>query len=133
MSVGPVSGNGIAITLSPGKTVFWTVTAQAAYNQFVQLKDVNGTVVFTATGSGGTGGTPKQIGNGSFTVPNNANYTLYIGTNNGAQWSSVIWDADALVSGGSIYYETFNFISEDGGGTDYNDSCTTLSFFNSLG
>ncbi|MBR9971606.1 hypothetical protein [Magnetospirillum sulfuroxidans] len=133
MSVGPVSGNGIAITLAPGKTVFWTVTAQAAYTQFVQLKDTNGTVVFTATGSGGTGGTPNQIGQGHFVVPNNANYTMYIGTNNGAQWSSVIWDADALVYGGTVYYQTFNFISEDGGGTDYNDSAVTLSYFNSLG
>lgn len=50
MSIGPVSGNGISITLNPGKTAFWTVTSQAAYNQYVQLRDVNGTVVFTATG-----------------------------------------------------------------------------------
>lgn len=133
MSIGPVSGNGISIALNPGKTVFWTVTAQSSDTQFVQLKDVNGTVVFTATGNGGTNGSPKQIGNGSFVVPNNANYTMYIGTNNGAKWNSVIWDADALVSGSTIYYQTLNFISEDGGGTDYNDSCVTLSYFNSLG
>ncbi len=133
MSIGPVSGNGIAFTLNPGKTAFWTVTSQAAYNQYVQLRDVNGTVVFTATGSGGTSGGPKQLGQGSFTVANNANYTLYVGTNNGSSWSQVIWDADALVSGSTIYYQTFNFISEDGGGTDFNDSVVTISYFNSLG
>lgn len=133
MSVGPVNGNGIPVTLASGKTVFWTVTAQAGYSQFVQLQDSSGNNVFTATGSGGTGGTPKQLNNGSFVVGSNPNYTLYVGTNNGAQWSSVIWDSDALVNGGTVYYQTFNFISEDGGGTDYNDSCTTLSYFNSLG
>ena len=133
MSIGPVSGNGITITLTPGKKVFWTVTAQSAGNQFVQLKDVNGTVVFTATGVGGANSDPKQIGSGSFVVPNNPNYTLYIGINNGSSWNRVIWDTEALFSGSSIYYNSLTFISEDGSDNDFNDSCTTLSYFNSLG
>ncbi|HUC60389.1 MAG TPA: hypothetical protein VMF53_00375 [Alphaproteobacteria bacterium] len=132
MSVGPVSGNGIPFTLTSGKTCFWAVTVQASWTQFVQLKDPTGKVVFTASGSGGTGGAPKQIGAGNF-VAIAGNYMMYIGINNGQQWSQVIWDDDALTTGGTVYYQCSTFIAEDGGGTDYNDSCVQIAYFNSLG
>ncbi|MCW2239969.1 hypothetical protein [Azospirillum canadense] len=132
MSIGPVSGNGISFALSAGKSAFWTVNTQAAYNQYVKLVDPSGNVVFTATGSGGTNGTPNQIGSGNFTAVA-GNYTIYIGINNGAQWNQVIWDSDSLVNGGTVYYSVTTFISEDGGGTDYNDSVVSISYFNSVG
>src|ERR1700761_6461050 len=96
MSVGPVSGNKIAVNLTPGKVVQFTVTAQAALNQYVELTNSSGGLVFQAKGSGGTNGTPNLLKAGSFTVDSQGNYTIYIGTNgggaSGGSWSSVLWD-----------------------------------------
>ncbi len=129
----PVSGNGINISLTPGKVAFWSVTAQAQLNQYVALKDSSGGEVFHATGSGGTGGTPQQIGSGTFKVNTNGNYTLYIGTNGGKTWSQVLWGDLPLNYRGTIYLDTLTFISEDSGDIDFNDSVLTISTFNSLG
>jgi hypothetical protein len=134
MSVGPVSGNGIAITLVPGKIVYWTVNVQASYTQFVQLKDSAGNIIFTATGPSAGGHAPTQIGNGTFSVNDQSgNYKVYIGINNGQSWSSVLWDDMILYLGSKLMCSNFNFISEDATDQDYNDSCLTMTWFNSVG
>lgn len=134
MATGPVSGNGIAVSLTPGKVVYWTVNTQASWSQFVQLKDASGNIVFTATGASTGGHSPTQIGNGTFTVNSqNGNYKVYIGINNGASWSSILWDNMTLTLNGKQLCSNINFISEDGADQDYNDSCLTMSWFNSVG
>lgn len=133
MSVGPVPGNGVAIALPPAKTAFWTVTTQAAYAQFVQLKDPTGAVVFQASGASPDGHSPTQIGQGSFVIGPNGAYTVWIGTNGGQAWSSVIWDEMTVSLGATIMCGDFTFISEDGADQDFNDSCVTITWFNSIG
>lgn len=133
MSVGPVSGNGIAVSLPPGKTAFWTATTQASYNQFVQLKDSGGNVVFTASGASLGGHSPTQIGSGGFVVDDDGNYMLYIGVNNGASWSNVLWDDLIVYLGQTIMCSNFNFIAEDGADQDYNDIHVSLTWFARLG
>lgn len=134
MSVGPVSGNGIPITLVAGKTVFWSVFAQAAWNQFVQLKDSRGNVVFTTAGASPGGHSPTQIGQSTFVVADQSgSYTLFIGINGGSAWQQVLWDQMDINLGANVYLSTYTFISEDGADQDYNDSCVTLSWFRSIG
>lgn len=134
MSNGPVSGGGIAVAIPQGKTAFWTVTAQAAVSQFVQLRDSLGNVVFTASGASPGGHSPSQLGAGAFVAndPTGA-YTLYVGTNGGQTWSSVLWDSIPLTLGGAVMNTTVNFISEDGADQDYNDSHTAITWFDRIG
>lgn len=134
MSNGPVSGNGIGLIVPTGKTAFWTVTTQAAWNQFVQLRDSSGNVIFTATGNSPDGHSPTQIGWGSFTAQDpGGNYAIFIGIDGGSQWSSVLWDELPLILGGATMSANYNFISEDGADQDYNDSCVTLTWFEQIG
>ena len=130
MSVGPVSGNGIAFSLPSGKTVFWTVTAQASYTQFVQLKDSTGAVIFQASGSSTGGHSPTQIGNGTFVSTGNTPYMLYVGINGGQHWSQVLWDNMTLYLNTTIMCSNFNFISEDNADQDFNDSSVSITWFN---
>lgn len=134
MSNGPISGDGIAITLPPGKVVFWSALVQAAYDQFVQLKDSNGNVVFTAQGPSASGYEPTQIGQGFFQVPAGTGaYTVYLGTNGGSAWSSVIWDQDQIDTGGTTYLGRFLFGTEDAGDNDYNDTFFQMQWFEYIG
>lgn len=134
MSVGPVSGNGITLTLAPGKTVFWTAVAQADFPQYLQLRDSANTIIFTAQGASTGGGAPTQIGSGNFTVADaSGRYSAYIGTYGGSRWSSVLWDQTAITLGATVYFNRYTFISEDSVDQDYNDSCLSLVWFNSLG
>jgi mannose-binding lectin len=123
MSNGPVSGNAIPITLPVGFTVYYSGMTQASWNQFIQLKDSHGNVIFTLSGSG-------PYATQSFTASDTTgNYTVYIGTNGGSQWSQVVWDEEVLNIGNTVYFGIFNFISEDGTDTDYNDSYLALYWF----
>ena len=134
MSIGPVSGNGIAVTLPAGKMMFWSVLVQAAYDQFIQLKDSSGNVIFTAQGSSSSGGTPTAIAQGIFQAvdPTN-NYTVWIGTNGGSVWSKVLYSQDAIAIGSSQYLGKYIFASEDSTDNDYNDSYLQLQWFEYLG
>ncbi|HEX8064592.1 MAG TPA: hypothetical protein VF535_15425 [Allosphingosinicella sp.] len=134
MSNGPVSGNGIALTVPTGKTAFWSVVTQAAWQQFVQLTDSAGNIVFTATGSSTGGNSPTQIGVGTFVAADpGGNYNLYVGINGGSQWSSVMWDVLPLALGQTTMSSSYSFISEDGADQDYNDSCVSLTWFEQIG
>lgn len=134
MSIGPVSGNGIAISLPVGKVVFWSVLVQSSANQFLQIKDSSGQILFTAQGPSSSGGTPTQIGQGFFQAADaSQNYTVWIGTNGGQQWSKVLWTQDVITSGSSIYSGKYLFTSEDGGDNDYNDSYLQLQWFQYVG
>lgn len=133
MSVGPVSGSVISVALPPGKTVFWTVTAQASYNQFVKLIDGTGAAIFQSTGASTGGHAPTQIGQGSFVVNNNGSYSLAIGINGGQSWSTVMWDDMTVNLGDTIICSNLNFIAEDGADQDFNDVCVSISWFNSIG
>jgi len=130
MSNGPVSGNGITITLpipppAPKQpfVVYYSGTTQAAKNQFIQLKDSKGNQVFTLSGQG-----PYATQSFKATDPTGS-YKVYIGTNNGSQWSQVVWDEQVLNIGITAYFGIFNFISEDGADVDYNDSYLALYWF----
>lgn len=130
MSVGPVSGNGIPINIPPDKLVWWSALAQSSGNQFVQLKDSGGNVIFTAQGASSSGGTPTQIGQDNFrSADPSGNYTIYLGTNGGAQWSRVLWSEDSVNSGTTIYLGKYIFAAEDGGDNDYNDTYLELQWF----
>jgi hypothetical protein len=133
MSFGPVSGNSIPIVLPPGKTVFWSVIAQAANSQFVQLKHSSGLVLFGAEGAS-SGGGPTQIGQGNFTIHDQSgSCTMSIGVNGGSSWSTVLWDDITISLGQTIMCSNFNFIAEDANDQDYNDSAVSLTWFNSVG
>lgn len=134
MSIGPVSGAGIPINLPTGKVVFWSAMVQAQYNQFIQVKDGSGNVIFTAEGASSGGGQPTQIGQGFFQAadPNGA-YTVWLGTNGGQQWSQVLYMQDTLNSGPAIYLSKYLFNSEDAGDNDYNDTCLQMQWFQYLG
>lgn len=129
MANGPVSGEGIALTLPPGKTVSWTVTAQGEWNQFVWLQDRAGQQVFFVASGSSPDGHPVQIGNGSFTGTSEGSYMLYVGFHEGTAWSQVLWDDFPLTFAGTTMSATFNFIAEDGADQDYNDCCVTLTWF----
>lgn len=135
MTTGPVPGSGIAIALPAGKAVFWSAVAQAAYPQFVQLKDPNGAVIFTASGQSPDMHSPTQYGQGFFQVDPAAtgDYTVWIGVNDGQSWQSVLWEESSLEMSGSTYFGQFSFISEDGADQDYNDTCLSLHWFEYLG
>lgn len=134
MSNGPVTGNGIAITLPEKKFVFWSALAQAAFSQYVQLKDAAGNPVFTAQGASAAPGQPTQIGQGVFTVPTGGgDYTVWIGTNGGAKWSQVLWQSEAITLGSSVFYGSYCFIAEDSTDQDYNDTCLQLNWFQYIG
>ncbi len=133
MSIGPVPGSGIAINLPVNKVVFWSATAQAAYNQFVQVKDSGNNVVFTAQGGSPDGHTPTQIGQGFFQVSGSGAYTVWLGTNGGQQWSQVLWTEDTLNSGASIFMGKYAFTTEDSGDNDYNDTFLQMQWFQYLG
>jgi hypothetical protein len=62
MSIGPVSGNGITITLPVGKTLFWTANVQASYSQYVLVRDSTNQVVIESKGASTGGHSPTQIG-----------------------------------------------------------------------
>jgi hypothetical protein len=134
MSIGPVPGNGIAVNLPVGKMVFWSVLVQSSANQFIQLKDSKGNVVFTAQGPSSSGGTPTQIGEGFFQASDSTNnYTVWIGINGGSQWTQVLYTQDAISLGASLYFGKYIFGSEDYTDNDYNDSYLQLQWFQYLG
>lgn len=133
MTVGPISGQAIPITLTTGKTMFCWANTQAAYNQYVRITDSGGNVVFTCQGASTPGGAPTQIGQATFVVGSNPNYTVSIGINGGSQWSTILWDQQVLNIGAQVYCTAFSFIAEDGADSDYNDVYLSLVWFNSLG
>ena len=134
MSNGPVLGNGIPVSLPQGKTVCWTVTVQAADSQFVQLRDSQGNVIFTATGASPGGHSPTQIGASSFVAGDASGaYALFVGVNGGQAWSSVLWDSIPLMLDGTAMSTNLNFISEDGADQDFNDSHTSITWFDRVG
>ncbi|HEX7884718.1 MAG TPA: hypothetical protein VF474_01960 [Phenylobacterium sp.] len=131
MSNGPVPGNGVPIDLPLGKIVFWSAVVQAANNQFVQLKDSNNAVLFTAQGSGVA---PTQIGQGFFQVSATSQAcTVWLGIDGGAQWSQVLWTQDAVSDGGSVCMGKYLFVSEDGADQDFNDTCLQIQWFDQVG
>lgn len=134
MSIGPVTGEGIAINLPVGKVVFWSATAQAANKQFVQLRDEGGNTVFTAEGASSDGHSPAQIGQGFFQVGGSTgNFTVWLGTNGGAQWSNVLWTQDVLAGASTIYMGKYVFTTEDAGDADYNDTFLQMQWFQFVG
>ncbi len=134
MSIGPVSGNGIPITLPTGKTIFWSVTVQAANEQYICVKDSQQNQIFSTQGASSGGGQPTQIAQGIFQAADpTGNYTVYLGTNGGSQWSKVIYDNDTLTLGATVYYGQYTFITEDSTDNDYNDTCLQINWFQSLG
>jgi hypothetical protein len=134
MSIGPVTGNRIAVNLPIGKIVFWSALVQSSANQFIQVQDSTGAVVFTTEGSSSSGGTPTQIGQGFFQAADtNDVYYIFIGTNGGQSWSNVLWTQDVLVNGAAILFGKYMFTSEDGSDNDYNDSYLQIQWFNFTG
>lgn len=134
MSNGPVTGDGIAITLPPGKIVFWSAMVQAARAQFVQVRDSAGQIVFTAAGASPDGHSPVQIGQGFFQPADpTGTYTVWLGTDNGANWSEVLWAQDAITLGGTAYLTQYVFGTEDGADQDYNDTFLQMQYFQSVG
>ena len=133
MSNGPVSGNGIPITLPPGKIVFWSAMVQAARGQLVQIKDSADRVVFTATGASPDGHSPTQIGQGFFQPSDpSAAYTVWLGTGDGV-WSSVLWAADQIALGDTAYLTKYVFGTEDGTDLDFNDTFLQVQYFDAVG
>lgn len=133
MSIGPVSGGGIAVSIPAGKVVFWSVLVQSSANQFIQLKNSQSSVVFTVQGPSSSGGTPTQIGSGFFQADNSGQYTIWIGTNGGQSWSQVLWTEDVITRGSSVYFGKYVFASEDSTDHDYNDSFIQLQWFENVG
>lgn len=136
MSNGPLSGNGIPVTIPAGKQVFWSAVAQAADSQYVKVTTAaGGTTVFEQSGTSSDGHSPTQYGNGTFSTDAYAttSFLVYIGIDGGANWQSVIWDTLGVTSGSNTYYSSLVFVSEDGSDADYNDTCLTLSWFEYLG
>jgi hypothetical protein len=134
MSTGPVPGNGIPITIPAGKVVFWSALAQAAFVQFIELKDSSGVSVFSCQGASSDGHSPTLIGQGFFQGGDQSgNYTMWLGTNGGGQWSQVLWAQDAIASGGPPYLTRYVFGTEDGNDNDYNDTYLQLQWFEYLG
>jgi len=133
VSNGPVSGNGIAIGI-PAGTVFWTATSQAAWSQFVQLRDSAGNVLFTAEGASPDGHSPTQIGQGFFQAGDESgNYSVWLGVDGGQRWSSVLWAQDSIAASGTDYLGKYVFGTEDGSDNDYNDTYLQLQWFEYLG
>jgi len=131
MTTGPVSGNGVAITLPLNMIVFWSAVVQAAENQFVQLQDSTGAVLFTAQGSGIS---PTQIGQGFFQAADpTQTYTVWLGIDGGAQWSQVLWTQDSLNNGPTTCMTKYLFTTEDGGDSDFNDTCLQMQWFAQVG
>lgn len=133
MSIGPVSGGGINISIPPGKVVFWSALVQSSANQFIQVKNSQSAVVFTAQGASSSGGTPTQIGSGFFQADTVGQYSIWIGTNGGQSWSQVLWTEDVITRGSSVYFGKYVFASEDYTDQDYNDSYIQLQWFEYLG
>lgn len=134
MSTGPVSGNGIIVTVPPGSMIFWSAVAQAAFIQNIVLNDATGTAVFKASGQSSDGHSPTQFGQGMFQADPNGTgvYTLYIGSGSGT-WQQVIWDEAILSQSGNNYFSQLIYVSEDGADQDFNDTCLTLGWFKYLG
>ncbi len=134
MSTGPVTGNGIAITIPQDKVVFWSALVQASLNQFIKIQDSNGQTVFTCQGASPDGHSPTQVGSGFFQAGDpSGNYTVWLGTSGGAQWSNVLWVQDSLAVGGTSYLTRYVFGTEDGADEDYNDTYLQMQWFQYLG
>jgi hypothetical protein len=134
MSIGPVSGSGIAITLPVNKVIFWSALVQSSVDQFLQIKDSTNNVLFSTQGASSSGGTPTQIGEGFFQASDpSESYTVWIGTGGGQQWSRVLWTQDVITNAASLYFGKYLFSSEDSGDNDYNDSYLQIQWFQYLG
>jgi hypothetical protein len=130
---GPISGNQIPpLSLPQGNICFYSGMVQSSLNQYIQLTDSKGTEVLVLTGSSSTWGTPTPLGGGYFTL-SDSTYTIKIGLNNGASWSSVIYNQSSVDLNGAPFYQQYTFLGEDGGDGDYNDSSFLLYWFRSIG
>ncbi len=130
---GPINGNQIPpLGLPQGNLCFYSGMVQSSVNQYIQLTDSKGVEVLVLTGASSTGGTPTPLGSGYFAI-NDSSYTIKIGVNNGAGWSSVIYDQSSVDLNGAHYYQQYTFLSEDGGDGDYNDSSLSLYWFKGIG
>lgn len=130
---GPINGNQIPpLSLPRGNTCFYTALAQSSVDQYIQLTDSQGVEVLVLSGNSSTGGTPTSLGSGYFSVTDSS-YTLKIGLNNGASWSSVLYELSSLDLNGTHYYQQYTFLSEDGGDGDYNDASLLLYWFQRIG
>lgn len=135
MSNGPVTGNGIAISIPLNKSVFWSAVAQAAYSQYVKVTTAAGALVFEQSGTSPDGHSPYQYGNGLFSTAayGTTDYLVYIGVDGGSRWQSVQWDQATIVNGAITYFTSVMFVSEDASDNDFNDTCLTLNWFEYLG
>ncbi len=133
---GPVSGASIPVSLPAGKRCFYSSIVQSAANQFIELSDSQGKIVFTLTGASIPAGTgnPTPIGDGYFDVQDfSGNYIIKIGTDKGAKWSKVLYNMNELNLGNIKYYHEYVFISEDWSDDDYNDSYLIIYWMENAG
>lgn len=135
MSAFPQRGDGIAVFLPPGKTVFWDALVQSDRQQHVQLADSAGTVVFHAAGSSLAGHSPTSIGASSF-VTADTRYTLslwHVEPNGSMRFSTVLRNEQVVNQGATVHYATSTFLAENGDDGDFNDLCVTLSWSRTTG
>ena len=125
MSFGPNKGP-VKFTMPKGKSGQWTFTTQAAFTQEMELKDKNGNVIASASGSG----IAIQPVTGTFDTTEGP-YTLNI-TANGKP-SRMIYSSAVNANGGSVKQLTYTFGSEDSTDRDFNDCFVVVTVFGRAG
>ncbi len=123
MSFGPVPATNIQLSVAANANVFFTLAAQAAWAQTATITDSNNNTIAALSGTAN----PGFVGTTYFNSGGNTTLYLTVSTQQGGT-SQAIYADSVLNIGATVYAGYYIFATEDGGGTDYNDSLITLAW-----
>lgn len=124
-----------------GNLVTFTAMHQAAYTQYVQIIDSNNNPISFNTLSGGSASFPISgsgttigffdNGSGKFTMQ--SGYKVQFKSSGSSTPDVANSTVSTFLINGQTYGGGVMFVTEDGGGTDYNDSSFVLQWYTYMG
>ncbi len=113
---------GIDVILPANTQCLWTIGTQTGGTWTVNVKDADGTVLFTQT----MGGNQLIPQTGVFNTNSNSNYTITLTSN---VLNKVLYGNYPVNMANTVYSDTWIFIGEDSTDNDYNDVYFSLTWF----
>lgn len=118
------STNPINISLPQGKTVIVNFATNTTVQQSYSISDSSGTVVCKDSGTG-TG--PTAHSSQTFTANEGGKYSVSIIANGSNE--KVLMSESSVVYDGTVYAQSYTFVSEDASDNDYNDTFLSINWF----
>lgn len=114
----------IKISIPAGKSVIVNFATNASFTQSFSITNSDNVVECSGSGSG-VG--PVVQNSQVFTATLGGEYAVAILANGNAQ--EVLESSSSSVYNGTVYAQSYNFVSEDASDSDYNDTFLSINWF----